>query len=204
MKTATYLTLAAAAVVGLLLLFFGEWWLIIVGALIGVFALAYSAGPYPLSHHGLGDVAVVIFFGVVPVTFTCYLQTHDWATLPLSLPTAVATGLVAANVLIVNNYRDAEDDASVGKRTTVVIFGRRAMGTCYLLSGLLAMLLMMPVWRKLGLYSLAVPAVYIALHVATWRKVVASCGAALNPLLGRSAVNLLVFALLLLVAAVLG
>lgn len=204
MKAATYLTLAAAAVVGLLLLFFGEWWLIIVGALIGVFALAYSAGPYPLSHHGLGDVAVVIFFGVVPVTFTCYLQTHDWSALPLSLPTAVATGLVAANVLIVNNYRDAEDDASVGKRTTVVIFGRRVMGTCYLLSGLLAMLLMMPVWVKLGLYSLAVPAVYIALHVATWRKVVASSGAALNPLLGRSAVNLLVFALLLLVATVLG
>ncbi|MBE6269067.1 MAG: 1,4-dihydroxy-2-naphthoate octaprenyltransferase [Bacteroidales bacterium] len=204
MKAATYLTLAAAAVVGLMLLFFGEWWLIIVGALIGVFALAYSAGPYPLSHHGLGDVAVVIFFGVVPVTFTCYLQTHDWAALPLLLPTAVATGFVAANVLIVNNYRDAEDDASVGKRTTVVIFGRRVMGTCYLLSGLLAMLLMMPVWVKLGLYSLAVPAVYIALHVATWRKVVASRGAALNPLLGRSAVNLLVFALLLLVAAVLG
>jgi 1,4-dihydroxy-2-naphthoate octaprenyltransferase len=107
-------------------------------------------------------------------------------------------------VLIVNNYRDAEDDASVGKRTTVVIFGRKVMGTCYLLSGLLAMLLMMPVWVKLGLYSLAVPAVYIAQHVATWRKVVASRGAALNPLLGRSAVNLLVFALLLLVAAALG
>lgn len=204
MKAATYLTLAAAAVVGLMLLFFGEWWLIIVGALIGVFALAYSAGPYPLSHHGLGDVAVVIFFGVVPVTFTCYLQTHDWNVLPLSLPTSVATGLIAANVLIVNNYRDAEDDASVGKRTTVVIFGRKVMGTCYLLSGLLAMLLMMPVWVKLGLYSLAVPAVYIALHVATWRKVVASRGAALNPLLGRSAVNLLVFALLLIVAAALG
>ena len=204
MKAATYLTLAAAAVVGLMLLFFGEWWLVIVGALIGVFALAYSAGPYPLSHHGLGDVAVVVFFGVVPVTFTCYLQTHDWIALPLSLPTSVATGLIAANVLIVNNYRDAEDDASVGKRTTVVIFGRRVMGTCYLLSGLLAMLLMMPVWGKLGFYSLAVPAVYIALHVATWRKVVASRGAALNPLLGRSAVNLLVFALLLLVAAALG
>lgn len=204
MKHATYFTLAAAAVVGLMMLFYGEWWLVIVGAFIGLFALAYSTGPYPLSHHGLGDVAVVLFFGVVPVTFTCYLQTNDWGALPLSLPTAVAVGLVAANVLIVNNYRDAEDDASVGKRTTVVIFGRRAMGTCYLLSGLLAMLLMVPVWVKQGLYSLVVPAVYIVLHVATWRKVVASRGAALNPLLGRSAVNLLVFTLLLLVAALMG
>lgn len=204
MKHATYLTLATAAVVGLMMLFYGEWWLVIVGAFIGLFALAYSTGPYPLSHHGLGDVAVVLFFGVVPVTFTCYLQANDWGALPLSLPTAVAVGLVAANVLIVNNYRDAEDDASVGKRTTVVIFGRRAMGVCYLLSGLLAMLLMVPVWVKQGLYSLVVPAVYIALHVATWRKVVASRGAALNPLLGRSAVNLLVFALLLLVVALMG
>lgn len=203
MKRATYLTLAVAAVVGLAMLAFGEWWLVIVGALIGMFALAYSAGPYPLSHHGLGDVAVVIFFGVVPVTFTCYLQMQDWGALPLSLPTAVATGLVAANVLIVNNYRDADDDASVGKRTTVVIFGRKAMGWCYLASGLLAMLLMMPVWVKLGASSLLVPALYSVLHVATWKKVVQSRGAALNPLLGRSAVNLLLFALTLLVAAIL-
>ena len=203
MKLATYSTLAVAAVVGLAMLAFGEWWLVIVGALIGMFALAYSAGPYPLSHHGLGDVAVVIFFGVVPVTFTCYLQMQDWGALPLSLPTAVATGLVAANVLIVNNYRDADDDASVGKRTTVVIFGRKAMGWCYLASGLLAMLLMMPVWVKLGASSLLVPALYSVLHVATWKKVVQSRGAALNPLLGRSAVNLLLFALSLLVAAIL-
>ena len=203
MKRATYLTLAVAAVVGLAMLAFGEWWLVIVGALIGVFALAYSAGPYPLSHHGLGDVAVVVFFGVVPVTFTCYLQMLDWGALPHSLPTAVATGLVAANVLIVNNYRDADDDVSVGKRTTVVIFGRKAMGWCYLASGLLAMLLMIPVWVELGACSLFVPVLYSVMHVATWKKVVHSRGAALNPLLGRSAVNLLLFALLLLVAAIL-
>ena len=203
MKLATYSTLAVAAVVGLAMLAFGEWWLIVAGALIGLFAIAYSAGPYPLSHHGLGDVAVVVFFGVVPVTLTCYLQMQDWGALSLSLPTAVATGLLAANVLIVNNYRDADDDASVGKRTTVVIFGRKAMGWCYLASGLLAMLLMMPVWVELGVCSLFVPVLYSVMHVATWKKVVHSRGAALNPLLGLSAVNLLLFALLLLVAAIL-
>ena len=62
MKWATYITLALAAVVGCAMLFFGPWWLILVGVVIMVFALAYSAGPYPLSHHGLGDIAVVIFF----------------------------------------------------------------------------------------------------------------------------------------------
>ena len=204
MKRATFVVLALAAAVGCTMLLYGPWWLVIVGVLIMIFALAYSAGPYPLSHHGLGDLAVVIFFGIIPVTFTCFLQSGNMEGMTIIIPTSVAVGLLAANVLIVNNYRDMEDDAAVGKRTTVVIFGRKVMGTFYLLSGLLAMLLMMPVWVKQGLYSLVVPAVYIALHVATWRKVVASRGAALNPLLGRSAVNLLVFALLLLVAAALG
>ena len=127
MKYATFGTLAAAAVVGCLMLFYGGWWLIPIGITIGLCALAYSAGPYPLSHHGLGDVAVVLFFGVVPVTLTCYLQMGSWEGLGTSLPISIAIGLLASNVLVVNNYRDMEDDMAVGKKTTVVIFGRRAM-----------------------------------------------------------------------------
>ena len=96
MKYATFGTLAAAAVVGCLMLFYGSWWMVPIGLCIGLFALAYSAGPYPLSHHGLGDVAVVIFFGIVPVTLTCYLQQGDWRELWLSLPISVAVGLLAA------------------------------------------------------------------------------------------------------------
>lgn len=83
MRNATFGTLAAAAATGCLMLFYGEWWLIPVGIGIVLFALAYSAGPYPLSHHGLGDVAVVAFFGVVPVTFTCLLQQGSWDGLEL-------------------------------------------------------------------------------------------------------------------------
>ena len=198
MKFATYATLAVAAVVGCSMLFFGGWWLVPVGIAIGLFALAYSAGPYPLSHHGLGDVAVVIFFGVVPVTLTCYLQEGGWDSLPLSLPVSVAVGLLAANVLVVNNYRDMEDDKAVGKRTTVVIFGRKIMERCYLLSGFVAMLAMLPVWVKLSAFSLVVPAIYLFMHVRTWKKIISSRGAALNPLLGATAKNLLLFTLLLL------
>ncbi|MBO7764162.1 MAG: 1,4-dihydroxy-2-naphthoate octaprenyltransferase, partial [Bacteroidales bacterium] len=117
MKRATFITLALASAVGCAMLLYGPWWLILVGVSVGIFALAYSAGPYPLSHHGLGDVAVIIFFGIVPVTLTCYLQAGGWYGWQISLPASVAVGLMAANVLIVNNYRDMEDDASVNKRT---------------------------------------------------------------------------------------
>ena len=198
MKMATYSVLALAATVGCTMLLYGPWWLIFVGILIMIFALAYSAGPYPLSHHGLGDVAVVVFFGIIPVTFTCFLQTGNWEGMGVIIPTSLAVGLLAANVLVVNNYRDMEDDAAVGKRTTVVIFGRRFMSMAYLLSGIAGMAAMIPVWTRLPLWALAVPVVYIVLHFMVWLQLRQATGSALNPLLGRTAVNLLVFSLLFL------
>lgn len=198
MKRATFVVLALAAAVGCTMLLYGPWWLIIVGVLIMIFALAYSAGPYPLSHHGLGDLAVVIFFGIIPVTFTCFLQSGNMEGMTISIPTSVAVGLLAANVLIVNNYRDMEDDAAVGKRTTVVIFGRRFMGLAYLLSGIAGMVLMIPVWANLTSWALTVPLIYIILHIKVWLKLREATGTGLNPLLGRTAVNLLIFSVLFL------
>ena len=198
MKYATFFMLGLAAVIGCLLLLYGSLWLVLVGGIILLFALAYSAGPYPLSHHGLGDITVVIFFGVIPVTFTCYLETGGWGQLPVLLTTSVAIGLLAANVLIVNNYRDKEDDEAVGKHTTVVLFGRKAMSLVYLFSGILAMAIMTPLWMQMSLWALFVPLVFLLLHLFTWRRMSSSRGAALNPLLGRTALNLLTFTLLLL------
>ena len=204
MKTATFAALFLAAVAGCLMLFWGEWWMIPAGIAIGIFAIAYSAGPYPLSHHGLGDIAVVIFFGIVPVTLTCYLQEGGWQSLDTSLPLSVAIGLMAANVLVVNNYRDMDDDKQVNKRTTVVIFGRKVMGNVYLASGIIAMALLLPLWLALPLYFSIAPAVYLLLHGCTWRKIISSTGSALNPLLGETAKNLLVFTVLLLIFSILG
>ena len=201
MKTATFAVLALAAGVGCTMLIYGPWWLVVVGILIMIFALAYSAGPYPLSHHGLGDVAVVIFFGIIPVTFTCFLQTGSWEGMDIIIPASLAVGLLAANVLVVNNYRDMEDDAAVGKRTTVVIFGRRLMSLAYLLSGIAAMAVMIPVWTRLPLWALAVPVLFVILHLKVWLKLRRAAGTELNPLLGRTAVNLLVFSLLFISAS---
>ena len=202
MKRATYTTLLAAIAVGCTMLFYGPWWLLFVGAVIALFALGYSTGPYPLSHHGLGDVAVILFFGVVPVTFTCFLQAGSFDSTGITLSTSFAVGLLAANVLIVNNYRDMEDDKAVNKNTTVVIFGRKVMGWCYMLAGVAAMAVMTPVWMEMHQWSLAIISVYLALHIKNWLYLKKAQGAALNPLLGKTAVTLLIFSLMLLVATI--
>lgn len=200
MKTATFMTLALACIVGLMMLFYGGWWLIAVGVAVVIFALAYSAGPYPLSHHGLGDVAVVIFFGVVPVTLTAYLQMGDWSGIDVSLPVSIAVGLLAANVLVVNNYRDMDDDKSVGKRTTVVIFGRKVMSWAYLLSGVIAMMCLYVVWSELPIICSAIAVgVYLIPHILLWRAIVKKRGAQLNPMLGKTAMLLFLFTLVLTV-----
>lgn len=201
MKCATFGTLAVAACIGLLMLFYSSWWIIPAGICIGLSALAYSAGPYPLSHHGLGDVAVIVFFGIVPVTLTCYLQQGSWEGIHISLPVSVATGLMAANVLAVNNYRDLEDDKASGKNTTAVIFGRKAIGWAYLFSGIAAAAIASAALTGFGSAALTAPAIYLALHTFTWKKLVKHTGATLNPILGETARNVFIFALMLLAAA---
>ena len=139
---------------------------------------------------------MIIFFGIVPVVLTWYLQTSSWDSIDLVLETSVTIGLLASNVLMVNNYRDMEDDAAVGKRTTVVIFGRKTISLVYLLSGFIGMIVMTPVWCTMPVMVFAVPLIYLVLHIRTWLCLRKSEGAAINPLLGRTAMNLLIFAML--------
>ena len=188
-------TLAVACAVGCGLIPFGGWWLIPVGILIAVFAFAYSAGPYPLSYHGLGDVAVLVFFGLVPVNLTFYLQAGYFA--PLTILASVTIGLMGVNVLLVNNYRDVDDDREAHKRTTVVIFGRKVASAAYLINGYVGISLLAPLWFAAPLWVLAVPALYLVLHTVTWNRLTHSDDAALNPLLGATARNMLIFAVLL-------
>ena len=192
---ATIGTLAVACAVGCGLIPFGGWWLIPVGILIAVFAFAYSAGPYPLSYHGLGDVAVLVFFGLVTVNLTFYLQAGYFA--PLTILASVTIGLMGVNVLLVNNYRDVDDDREAHKRTTVVIFGRKVASAAYLINGYVGISLLAPLWFAAPLWVLAVPALYLVLHTVTWNRLTHSDGAALNPLLGATARNMLIFAVLL-------
>lgn len=196
MLRATICLLLAACAVGCTLIIWGGWWLIAVGLAIAVFALAYSAGPWPLSHHGLGDIAVVIFFGIVPVMLTTYVQTGSWDMWKLALPISVAIGLMGSNVLIVNNYRDADDDRAVGKRTTVVILGRKTMGTVYFANGIIAVVLVVFVTiANVPLIWQAGALLYANLHYMLWVKLTHLKGAQLNPVLGQTAMLLFGFSL---------
>lgn len=194
MLHATYGVLGITCFLGLSLIWWGGWWLIAVGAAVAVFAVAYSTGPWPLSHHGLGDVAVLIFFGIVPVSFTAWLQAPGHDVLRLALPAGIAVGLLAVNVLIVNNYRDADDDRAVGKHTTVVIFGRHAMSIVYLLDIVVASILIdlvmlntaVPLW-----ISFVPPGLCLGRGCFCWRELRRNSGAALNPVLKHTAVSLL-------------
>lgn len=199
MKRATYAILAADALLGLTLIYYGGWWLIAVGIAVALFAVAYSAGPYPLSHHGLGDLAVVFFFGLVPVIFTEYVQTGVWKLDSVTIFTAVGIGLMAANVLIVNNYRDCEDDKAVGKHTTVVIFGRKAMSRVYLLDGIIALVCFSgatswaPAWISTGWIAC------LAFQLILWQTMRRLSGKALNNVLKQTSIFLLVAAIYLVV-----
>ena len=198
MLIATLAVLAAACCVGLGLVYYGGWQLIPIGAVIALFAMAYSAGPYPLSRYGLGDVTVFIFFGLIAVNFTYYVQAGAF-TLPVFLA-SIAYGVLSINILLVNNYRDMEEDAASNKRTTVVLFGRRFASTWYLLNGFVAVLCTYPLWCRESLLVCILPCIYLTKHISTYKKLTSLQGAELNPILGKTSFNLLIFTLLVLTA----
>ena len=199
MVAATAVALVIAALSGLSLLFItGKYWLLGAGIVIVLAALAYSGGPYPLSRHALGDVAVVLFFGLVSVCSTYYVQAlvFDWGVLLLGL----AVGLVTDNILVVNNYRDMEQDAANGKHTLVTEYGRRFGQRLYYWNGVAAMFLAIFAaamsshygWED-WLRAYVIMSFYLLFHTYTHRSLKRLQGTALNPLLGRTARNLLVF-----------
>lgn len=195
MRRGIVLTAVAGCLTGCGLLWFGSWQLIFVGLACLVFACLYTAGPYPLAYHGWGDVAVIVFFGLVPVGFTYGLQTAAWNYRLLLV--ALACGLAIDTMLMINNYRDREGDRRSGKRTVVVLFGERFGRTAYLVLGFAAVACCLPLAVG-GHPFIWVTAAYLPLHVATWRKMTAiGHGRELNVCLGLTARNITLFGLLL-------
>ncbi|WP_408958701.1 1,4-dihydroxy-2-naphthoate polyprenyltransferase [Natrinema sp. 74] len=208
-KLATLATFALAILTGSYLVYVGGVPILIVG-LVSVFCgWAYTGGPYPLGYHGLGDLFVFVFFGLVAVTGTYYVQAAAALAEPLSttIPAgtvtreAIAASLPIAGlstaILVVNNVRDKETDAEAGKRTLAVRLGYRASRIEYV--SVLALAYVVPVWFWLG--AGFGPGVLLPLGTLPYAAMVARTvctrtdGDALNPALEQTGKLIAIYAL---------
>lgn len=176
---------------GCTLLYWGGWILLPFGVAILLCALAYSAGPFPLSRHALGDVAVVLFYGIAPVVLTFFIQTGFVNNQIIIAGTAI--GIVANNLLIVNNYRDAEQDVKNGKKTTVTIFGKTFMRYCFYLNPIIAMILMYLVFKDNIIFCYFIP--FLIYSVLVSCKFAEAKGMEFNKLIGMASLEAIIFAL---------
>ncbi|MWV65021.1 1,4-dihydroxy-2-naphthoate polyprenyltransferase [Halorubrum sp. JWXQ-INN 858] len=195
-KRAMWLTFAAAILVGTYLVAVGGVPILVIGLASVAAGIAYTGGPYPLGYHGLGDVFVFVFFGVIAVVGTYYVQAAALVggTFPLWVPPGTVTlaavvaslpvAALSTNILVVNNVRDREEDAETGKRTLAVRFGYRFSRAQFF--ALLALAYATPVWFLAAGYGVAVllPLLTLPLAVGVARTVGSeTAGDALNPAL---------------------
>lgn len=122
MKIGIAVNLVLAMLIGIYLIFVGGLTILIIGVSSLIFALLYSGGPFPLSSIGLGDIFVFVYFGIIAVNGTFFVQALSWNIAVLI--GSIAPGLLITAILVVNNYRDYETDKAKGKGTLVVFFGK--------------------------------------------------------------------------------
>lgn len=191
MKHAIASTTVLACLVGLPLVYFAGLEMIVVGLLCVVFCFLYTTH---LSYIGMGDVLVLVFFGIVPVCCTYYVQLHTitWQVFLAS----VACGLVIDGLLIINNYRDRYNDKADGKRTLVVMLGAEATEWLYLALGFMACLTGLTFWLNGHILAFVLPFIYLLFHTFTWIKMRRmNYGRQLNECLGETARNIFIYGL---------
>ena len=189
-KRAAWVAFGIAMALGLALTLLSGWPLLVVGVLSIASGWLYTGGPWPLGYHGLGDLWVFVFFGLVATCGTVYAQAL--VVPPQAWLAGAAMGALATAILVVNNLRDRITDAKVGKNTLAVKAGARFTQIEYLALLICAFALPFALGRPWPL--LALP-----LAVKPLQRVLRSDGAALNPALGETARLQLVFAVLLAV-----
>lgn len=193
MKHAIAITTIVACLVGLPLAWYGGMEMILVGVACVIFCFLYTTH---LSYMGLGDLLVLVFFGLVPVCCTYYVQLH---TLTLQVVVAsLACGLVIDALLLVNNFRDRDTDRQAGKMTLVVRIGARATLWLYLAVGVVACLMGLVFAFNGRWLAFVLPLVYLTFHLFTFLKMKSIWqGRELNRCLGETARNIFVYGLLL-------
>jgi 1,4-dihydroxy-2-naphthoate octaprenyltransferase len=185
----------AAMGLGSYLVWLGGWPIVIIGLLSLLAGFAYTGGPYPLGYHGLGDVFVFVFFGIVAVSGTAYVQTGSWSS--LAFAASIPVGALSTALIVVNNLRDAATDAKTGKRTLAVRLGESFVRGEYVSLLVLAFATPLALWALGRVSPLAMLAwIALPLALAPLRLVRREQGAALNRGLALTARLQLAFGLL--------
>ena len=192
MKHAIAITTTLACLVGLPLVLYGGLEMILIGMLCVVFCFLYTTH---LSYIGMGDVLVLVFFGIVPVSMTYYVQLHTTSVEVLTA--SLACGIVIDALLLVNNFRDRDTDKNAGKNTLVVRIGEKATLELYVGVGIVACLMGLVFGINGHWWATVLPLIYLALHVFTFLKMKSIWeGRELNKCLGETARNIFMYGLL--------
>jgi 1,4-dihydroxy-2-naphthoate octaprenyltransferase len=196
-RRAAFLAFGVAGVAGLVLAATTAWWLVVVGALCVLAAWFYTGGSKPYGYLGLGEVMVFVFFGLVAVVGTTYVQTQEWQA--AAWYAAVGIGAIACAILVANNLRDIPTDRGAGKITLAVRLGDARTRLCYVLLMLVALVGLVGValttsWWALLALGYAVPSLQAARIVRS-----GAGGPALIPVLQLTGVAELLYGLGLLI-----
>lgn len=199
MRVGIIAVVTAACVIGCLLVKAAGIWLVALGGACVVFAFFYTT---QLSYLGLGDLLVLVFFGLVPVTATYYLQTNQ---INISIIIcALSCGVVIDTLLVLNNFRDREADKISGKHTLIVTFGENFGKWFYLFLGIAACALTFVLAIQGRYFAAILPLLYLFPHFKTWRIMVEiNKGKELNRVLGMTSRNMAIFGLLLAIGIIL-
>ncbi len=182
---ATAMALGLAVLTGLYLVLRGGWPFLLLGLFAVIAAVAYTGGPFPISYLGLGEIFVFLFFGLIAVTGTAYLQTGEITA--LSLWSSLIPGALIVGILIVNNYRDLDGDRVAGKRTVAVRIGPEKTRLEYALMLLVTAATPLVFWAVGWLDAWAlVTLLGWPLLWMLWRQITSLRGPALNKTLGMT------------------
>jgi 1,4-dihydroxy-2-naphthoate octaprenyltransferase len=189
-----WIAFGLAALSGLYLIVVGGWPILVMGILSIVAGIAYTAGPLPLGYYGLGDLAAFIFFGLVAVVGTYYVQALQ--VTPAAFIAAVGVGALITAILVVNNTRDADTDRQAGKRTLAVILGRRGARAEYVLLIVLAYFTPVLLWLAFDMKPwVLLPFLTVPLAIRLTRTVLTVLGPPLNRALAGTAQLAVLYAL---------
>jgi len=202
MKRGMWIIFGLSALFGLYLAFLHGWLVIVLGLAAIVSAITYTGGPFPLGYYGLGDLFVFIFFGLMCVAGTYYVQTGSvsaaawWMSVPI--------GLIITDILVVNNLRDLDNDRSAGKRTLAVLVGERWTRIQYI-SLMIVAFILLPVLIWHGTLPVFTLLAWLSLPLAwkSTRLVLTQRGRPLNAALAGTGQTALAFSLLFFIGILL-